>query len=716
MVGSKLSHYEILSKIGAGGMGEVYRARDTRLGRDVAIKVLPQELRDDPERRERLEAEAKAIAALNHPNIVTIHSIEETDGILFLTMELVEGTPLSETITGSTLSLQSFLEIGVSLSQALAAAHERAIIHRDLKPANVIVGPDGRVKVLDFGMAKVERPTQVSTGVDTVDVAADEGRVLGTVPYMSPEQVKGATVDARSDLFSLGVILYELATGRRPFDGEGSAELVSSILRDPPDWTLGLKPGLPRGLQQIIGRCLEKEPGLRYQDAREVRAALERLRRVPHAVDASSPSPSVAVLPFADMSPEKDQGYFCEGIAEEIINALAKIRDLRVASRSLAFQLEASRTGSRELGRRLGVETLLEGSVRKAGERLRVTAQLVSVADGYTLWSERYDREMQDVFAIQDEIAENIAGALEVRLDPRQRRRIQRIQTSNVEAYDFYLRGRRFFYRVQRTGMEFARQMFTHAIERDPDYALAYAGIADCCSWLFMYFDSAPANLQQALVASRKALQLDPVLAEAHASRGQALMLDGSYEEAEREFERAADLDPRLFEAYYFHARSCFMQGRFEQAVDSFEKAAEVNPTDYQSHFLRGNALEGLRDAARASAAYEVGVQLVERRLQLEPDDVRALYLGAHGLLRLGARERAVGWMERALALDPADPGTLYNVACFHALDGNVDAGLDFFERALAAGYAHQEWVQYDVYLDPLRGHSRFAAAFEGLR
>ena len=351
----------------------------------------------------------------------------------------------------------------------------------------------------------------------------------------------------------------------------------------------------------------------------------------------------MAVLPFADMSAEKDQEYFCEGIAEELINGLGRIENLRVASRTSSFRFRETSLDVREIGRRLDVGTILEGSVRKAGSRVRITVQLVNVADGYRLWSDRYDREMKDIFAIQDEIAESIVAALEVTLSPKERRVLQNVATRDVEAYDYYLKGRKFFYQTNQKAFEFARQMYERAIAIDPSYALAYAGIADCCSFLFQWADSSDANLMGADGASRKALELDPDLAEAHASRGLALSLGRSFEEARAEFEAAIRLNPKLFEAYYFYGRACLAQGLYEQAVGLFEKAAEIRPEDYQAPSFLEQALRGMgAPTARLEEASRRTVDIVEKHIEMNPDDARALYLGGGGLLTLGDRERGL--------------------------------------------------------------------------
>ncbi len=405
MIGQTISHYKILEKLGEGGMGAVYLAEDVNLDRKVALKVLPADVSDDPDRLERFEREAKAIAALNHPNIVTIYSVEQEGDVRFLTMERVEGVPLDDKIVRGGMTLDAFLAIGRPLVEALGAAHDKGITHRDLKPANIMVTDDGRVKVLDFGLAKLQEEPGGSESTELPTQAlTQEGMVLGTVPYMSPEQVQGRPADGRSDLFSLGIIFYQLLTGHRPFRGETSADVISSILRDVPKSVTSINVQLPNHMSRIVRRCLEKNPNDRYQTARDLLYELKDLNREARAAEEQSGN-SIAVLPFADMSPEKDQDYFCEGIAEELINGLGRITSLHVASRSAAFQYKGSAVDIQKVGETLNVNTVLEGSVRKAGNQLRITAQLVNVADGYRLWSDRFDRSMEDIFAIQDELA-----------------------------------------------------------------------------------------------------------------------------------------------------------------------------------------------------------------------------------------------------------------------------------------------------------------------
>jgi adenylate cyclase len=408
------------------------------------------------------------------------------------------------------------------------------------------------------------------------------------------------------------------------------------------------------------------------------------------------------------MSPSKDQDYFCEGIAEEIINALAKIDALQVASRSSAFAFKGKNQDIRKVGDELNVATVMEGSVRKAGNRLRVTAQLIKVADGYHLWSERYDRELEDVFAVQDEIAESVVRALRVVLTEDEKRAIERPHTDNVEAYEFYLRGRQFFYQFREKGLQFARRMFTRAIEIDPTYARAYAGIADCSSQLYKYWDASAANLEQADSASRKALELAPDLAEAHAARGFALTLGGSHEEANHEFETAIRLDPKLYEGYLYYGNGRFAEGKLAEAAKLFEQASTVRTEDYQAPALAGLCYAGLGRETDARAAFEKTVRAAERHIELNPDDPRAYYLGATAWCRLGQVDKGLGWGDKALALDPDDAGVLYNVACLNAVGGRVEPALNLLERAVQNGFGHREWIEHDPDLESLRSHPRY--------
>jgi TolB-like protein/Flp pilus assembly protein TadD len=480
-----------------------------------------------------------------------------------------------------------------------------------------------------------------------------------------------------------------------------------------------IRPDLPSGVQRIVERAMTKDADLRYQSAADMFADLRALGEFAEMDESgvvARSKRSIAVLPFSDLSPQKDQDYFCDGITEEIINALTKIDGVRVAARTSSFSFKNKNEDIRRIGRKLNVETVLEGSVRKAGSRVRITGQLINVSDGYHLWADRFDREIEDIFAIQEEIAGNIVRALRVELSDRERRAIERVPTRDVVAYDYYLRGRTLFYRSNRAGIESAREMFSSAIKKDPAYALAYAGLADCHSYLCLYFGGGEAQRKDAQDASRKALELDPDLAEAHASRGLALALDKRYAEAERAFETAILLDPMLFEAFYFYARTCFAQGRFEKAIEMYHRAGEVNPEDYQAASLEAFTYRTMHRMDEARRIFQRSLDTIQKHLELNPNDSRAIYLGATALVDLGQKERALRWVQRAEAIDPDDPYLTYSVACFHSRIGGTDEAIRYLKKALEVGFAHKEWIEHDSDFDSIRGDPRFKALFDGMR
>ena len=705
--GTKLGPYEIVAPLGAGGMGEVYRARDTRLEREVAVKVLPEAFAKDTDRLTRFEREAKAVAALNHPTILAIYDYGREGAVAYAVTELLEGASLKDRMASGPVPAREAVGIAAQVARGLAAAHEKGIVHRDVKPENLFLTRDGTVKILDFGLAR-SGPGGETGDAPTRSLMTSPGTVMGTAGYMSPEQVRGQAVDARSDLFSLGVVLVEMLSGHRAFHGGSAVETMAAILKEDP--LSGSGAALPAALERIVRRFIEKRPEDRFQTARDAAFALEALSGGAPARDAEAAPRSVAVLPFADMSPAKDQDYFCEGLAEELIHALTKIPELRVASRTASFQFRGGGADLAAVAEQLHAEAILEGSVRKAGDRLRISVQLVNAADGFHLWSERYDRDMSDVFAIQDDITEKVVAALSLVLTERERRAMARPQTSQIEAYDLYLRGRQLYYRASSRNQRAAIVLFEKAVAADPDYALAYAGIADASAMLHMFHGGSPKDLVRAEAASLKALQLAPQSAECHASRGFAASAARRYDEAEREFKTALALDPRQFEAKYLFGRMRVAQGRIEEAVALWEEAVRIRPDDYNVPLLLHGFYYGLGREREALKMARVGVAAAEKHSALNPEDARPLYLGAGGLLLLGQRKRALEWAERAFVLGPDDDGVLYNLTCVYSRAGEPDKALDCLERAVQGGFTAGEWIEHDSDLDPVRETERFKA------
>jgi TolB-like protein/Tfp pilus assembly protein PilF len=717
MLGSQIGHYRIEERLGAGGMGEVYRAHDTRLGRDVALKVLRPEVAADAERRDRFLREARLLAALDHPGIVTVHSVEESDGVRYLTMQLVAGETLDELIPEGGLPLASFFEIAVPLADAVAAAHERGIVHRDLKPSNVIRSRDGKVKVLDFGLAKLRDPPQSSVdGRAPTDLLTEEGVVLGTLPYMAPEQIEGREADARSDVFALGVVLFEMATGRRPFVGPTRAALISSILvTNPPD-PADLRGALPRPLSRLLKGCLEKNPRLRPALASAVRDSLREassgFERTASSSSggrlvASAAPTSIAVLPFTSLSADRDDEFFADGVAEEIINALGRLPAMRVAARTSTFAFKGKQADLREIGEKLGVETVLEGSVRRAGRRLRIAAQLVDVASGYQLWSERYDRELDDVFEIQETIASNIAARFETSLQSGAAKQVEQGRR-DVDAFELYARARGLLAQRTETALRRAIDCFRNAVDRDPTYALAWSGLATATVMCIDYYgDAEPeAQISRAREAVDRALTLAPDLAEAHATLGLLHYRQRDGPGAMRELERAVELRPSYADGHSLLGWVGMLVGRLDQAMAGTRRAIELDPLspEPRSHLPllligEGRVAEAVRAAAEAVALqpdFTTGL-LYQSVVLFHAGDLDGCARLANGLtapwagsapegllaMVAAARGDTVGARRSAERLEAS--GELDQAGLVLAVMGELDSAFSAFDRA-------QEW------------------------
>ncbi len=733
--GTRIGPYTIESQIAVGGMGEVWRAKDSRVDRVVALKVLPEDLFEDAARRSRFEREAKLLASLNHPAIATLYSFEEFSGRHLLAMELVEGRGLDERIAEGPLPLDEVLSIAAQIAEALEAAHEKGVIHRDLKPANIMLSAGGRIKLLDFGLARRSEDERFQNVEETWSHATQEGAMMGTFPYMSPEQVSGRPMDYRTDIFSFGIILYEMAVGQRPFRGNSLAELVTSILRDAPPSITEFRRDLPRNVANIINRCLRKEPRSRPDTARDVASAIAALRPGERGPVPATDGVSIAVLPFADMSPGKDQEYLCEGMAEEIMSALGGIGGIRVASRTSTFR--ASRQGDdlATLAQILNVNQILEGSVRTAARRIRVTAQLTDPNTGFQLWSARYDRDAGDIFAIQDEIAAGVVEAVAQRLSERQSIHL-RSQVHNLEAYHLYLQGRHL--RYTKNNPIGALQAFEKAVELDPLYGPAWVNLAEtnliCASYGLKPSAEAIPAAKDALATARNR---QGETGMARYVEGGIATIERRWKDTERAMVRAVLIEPDDVTARCWLGIYYASQARIEEALPHFDHAREIDPLAPYPYCL--TAL-GLLEAQRAEEAEPY----VEQALAFDDTNSLALWISGAILVARKQFDRAISRLERAY--NPAHGNTFIHAAlgwAYAAAGRTEDARrvLAEIQARAAAGHAISEvWLVaalgdhdlafeildriYDEQtlflswtglpgLDPLRSDPRFVAFLE---
>ena len=781
MVRQTISHYEVLEKIGEGGMGVVYQARDILLGRLVAIKFLPTDQERSADRKARFLQEARAASSLNHPNIITIHEILATDSGDAIVMEFIRGRTLSEIIAAGRILPVDALRIAMQTADALAAAHSIGIVHRDLKPANVMVTPESLAKVLDFGLAKLAsgagpltldeddatRSLYIGAGPKTA-----EGAIVGTVAFMSPEQAEGHAVDARSDIFSFGSLLYEMFTGQRAFQGKNSLQTLTAVLRDEPRpfAAYGIT-NLPEGAEELVMHCLRKDPDQRWQSMGDVKETLERQYFAVRAggsgilsasgvwkaavKSAVHHTPSIAVLPFLNLSSDKENEYFSDGLAEEIINALTRAGNLRVTARTSAFAFRGAQQDIRHIGETLQVASVLEGSVRKSGIRVRISVQLIGTAEGNNMWSERYDREMTDVFEIQDEISRAIVETLKVKLAASSPSSpgtqvapapLVKRYTENLEAYNLYLKGRFEVYKMTREGLDKSLEYFNQAIALDPAYALAWDGIAYC--WYnkgFLGFVAPREAMPKARTAVRRALELDDNLAEAHATLGIILALfDWDWTAASRELHRAIELNPaspvpRCLHAFHFlrpvgrndeainelnaalsfdplsplfRTHLAFLHytaRRYEEAIKIFKQVLAMQPDYYLAHAMMGMC-------CAVAGRYEEAFRALENARLADAETKFVDSIEAMTLARAGRREEAEALAARILQRAETDYITPAGIAYIFVALKDFDRAFHMLDVAATERDPNLVGLMTNPIFDPLRSDPRYAAMLSKLR
>ncbi len=743
--------YRIEEKLGEGGMGEVYLAEDTRLGRKVALKLLRDDLTKNDDRVRRFEQEARAASALNHPNILTIHEIGQSEGGHFIATEFVDGATLRALLSTGKLELKTLCEIGAQVADALAVAHRAGIIHRDVKPENIMVRRDGYVKLLDFGLAKLSEPASGEgvAAAATFKPVTTPGMVVGTVHYVSPEQAAGRSVDHRSDLFSTGCVLYEMATSEVAFTGQSFLEVLHKISSQQPRSMQEVTNLVSPELQRIVEKCLAKDPNERYQHADELAVDLRRLNRASESstgiVERIADHPrrrgkaidSLAVLPLTNASADPDADYLSDGITESLINSLSQVPKLRVIARSTAFRYKGHEPDPQTVGHDLKVGAVLTGRVVQRGDALIIQADLVDTGDGSQLWGERYNRKLSDIFAVQEEIAKEISEKLRPRLTGEEKKRLTKRHTENTEAYQLYLKGRYYWNKRTEEGVKKGIEYFQHAIEKDPGYALAYTGLADSYAVLG-YYNYLPSKeaYPRAKAAATKALAIDDTLAEAHASLANTRYYDWNWAQAERELMRAIELNPNYATAHHWYGLYFFEMGKFDRAIAELQRAQELDPLSLIIGTAMGRAFYNVRQ-------YDQAIERLQKTLELDPNFGLAHTMSAQAYEQKGMHEEAITALRNALTLTGGNPETLaalghtyaksgrrdkameilgqlhdlskqrhvssYDVAIIHVGLGDLDQAFAWLEKAYAERAPRLIWLNVDPIFDTLRSDPRFA-------
>jgi len=698
MTGQTISHYKIEDKLGEGGMGVVFRGHDTKLGRTVALKFLPTQLTQSDEDRKRFIREAKAVAALNHPNICTIYSVDDYNGSQFMVMEYVDDLTLREKIKSENLSFDTIIDYAIQIADALDEAHSKGIIHRDIKPENIMVNKRNRIKVMDFGLAKLKGSMNLTK----------TGSTLGTIAYMSPEQIQGEEVDHRSDIFSFGVVLYEMAAGKKPFRGEHDAAIMYEILNaDPPSLDSTGK-DIPDELRSLMSKLLQKDRSKRISSAGEIADKLKDIKK-PHKPALKTPEKSIAVLYFENMSSEKDGDHICAGITEDILTDLSKVKELKVASRTDVLPFRNKEVNMRQVGEALRVNYVLEGSIRKAGNRIRITAQLIDVRDGFHVWAERFDRMIEDIFDVQNEVAQKITDALKVSLTDSEKESLEKKPTDDIRAYDFYMRGREFLQRRGKKNNETAIKMFENAISIDPEFASPHAGLAEAYLYMYEWYDGNTVWLEKAIAMNQKALSLDPGSIEARFGIAMVYFHQKRFKESKKTLEAILGENSQYYPACFRLGMISELSGDYDSALRYFSRATELKPYDEDAwRFLEG-VYRKLGDIDKANDAAMKVIEVTARKLEASLDDVIVMSRLAEAYARFGAQIEARATLKRIFELDRTDGLALYNCSCAYALLGEKVTALITLRQAFDNGFkAVAHWAKSDHAFDSLRDDTMF--------
>jgi serine/threonine protein kinase/tetratricopeptide (TPR) repeat protein len=706
VIGRTVSHYKIIEKLGEGGMGVVYKAEDSRLQRIVAIKFLSHAMgKFAEEDRTRFYREARAASLLDHPNIETIYEIDDHQDESFIVMGYVDGGTLQQKIEQSKLKIEEVLDLALQIADGLQAAHDKGLVHRDIKSANIMVTSKGQAKIVDFGLAKLKQAERLT----------QTGHTSGTLSYMAPEQMKGEPMDHRSDIWSFGVVLYEMLTGELPFKGTDQGAVVYAVVHEPPQAPSHLDRRIPPALDAIVKRLLEKDPGARYPSMEEVSRSLRTTRSGMDASAHAGRTKAIAVLPFDNISPDKESDYFGTGLTEELIANLSRLTGVRVVSRTTSMQYRGTTKDAKTIGRELGVRYIVEGSVRKFQDNLRITAQLIEVESDTQLWAETYKGKLADVFDIQEQVAKQIVDALLVKLTPTEKVVLTKRSTLSAEAFDCALRARNFLYRLTKANVQFAVQLFQRAIELDPRYAAAYAGLGEAYGILFQVFDRKNEWLDKAIEAGLKALMYDASLSEAYSTLGFAYFNKREYDDALTASRKAIELDPNNVSGLWILGRIYLTSDRFREAAELLQRVLALNPEFYSAFIDLQVAYGRLGEDDKVKATDRALFEMLPGYLSSHPDDVRAHLFYASALVSQGKFDDARTAVTRALAMSPGDPLMLYNGACTYARMGDNRLALDTLTEAVAAGYEFREWIERDPDFDGLRREPEFVALMKRL-